>query len=187
MNLKSRNGTNLLELLLALSILSGALYPIIYIFKMSKPARQNTQTEYLATLLTHHVIETIIASKIANADYLPPMTELQPVVQTTNAVAQVSEYFQNISASGNAIVENDSSQLYWSLKQFACQVDTYYLEGALYKAIVYITYEKDGKPMKVFLERLLAQPSLSEMRQEKEDPETPENEPGVPESEERHE
>lgn len=170
MNFKRRNGTNLLELLLALSILSGALYPIVYIFKMSKPAQQKTQTEYLATLLTHHVVETIVASKIANADYLPPMTESQPVVQTANAVSQVSDYFKYISDRGQPVVEDDASQLFWSLKQFSCRVDTYYLEGFLYKAIVYITYEKDGKPMKVFLERLLAQPLLTEIDEEPDKP-----------------
>ncbi len=166
MNLKRRNGTNLLELLLALSILSGALYPIVYIFKMSRPTQQKTQTEYLATLLTHHVVETIVANKIANPDYLPPMTEPQPVVQSDNAVAQVSDYFKHASDKNEAIVENDSSQLFWSLKQFNCRVNTYYLEGFLYKAIVYITYQKDGKEMKVFLERLLAQPMLADLAEE---------------------
>lgn len=166
MNLKRRNGTNLLELLLALSILSGALYPIVYIFKMSRPTIQKTQTEYLATLLTHHVVETIVANKIANPDYLPPMTESQPVVQNDNSVTQVSDYFRYASEKGEAIVENDPSQLFWPLKQFSCRVNTYYLEGFLYKAIVYITYQKDGKEMKVFLERLLAQPMLADLAEE---------------------
>ncbi len=166
MNLKRRTGTNLLELLLALSILSGALYPIVYIFKMAQPARKKTQTEFLATLLTHHVVETIIAAKIQNPEYLPPMTESQPVVQTDNAVAQVSEYFRHISGNDEPIVEDDPSQLYWSLKQFNCRVDTYYLEGLLYKAIVYMTYEEDGRAMKVFLERLLTQPVISDHEDE---------------------
>ncbi|MEW6711600.1 MAG: hypothetical protein AB1403_17385 [Candidatus Riflebacteria bacterium] len=160
MKFKGRKGTNLLELLLALSILSGALYPIVYIFRMAQPVKKKTQTEFLATLLTHHIIETIVASKIANPDYLPPMTETQPIVQSDNAVANVSDYFRHISDQGETITESDTSQLYWSLKQFSCRVDTYYLEGFLYKAIVYITYEKDGRPMKVFLERLLSQPLL---------------------------
>lgn len=156
----SRRGTNLLELLLALSILSAALYPIVYIFKMAQPARKKTQTEFLATLLNHHVIETIIASKLENPDYLPQMAEAQPVVSSENAAQQVSEYFQFISDRGEAVVKDDASQLYWSLEQFKCQVDTYYLEGLLYKAIVYISYEKDGRNMKVFLEKLLTQPLL---------------------------
>lgn len=179
MKLKGRKGTNLLELLLALSILSGALYPIVYILKMAQPAQKKTQTEYLATLLCHHVVESIIANKISDPNYLPPMTDSQPVVQSETSVAQVSDYFKNISNNGEAVTENDSSQLYWTLKQFSCRVDTYYLEGFLYKAIVYITYEKDGRQMKVFLERLLSQPVISDF----EDTEKPEESTLNPEEE----
>ncbi|GAB4273924.1 MAG: hypothetical protein Kow0029_13920 [Candidatus Rifleibacteriota bacterium] len=157
---KSRRGTNLLELLLALAILSGSLYPIVYIFKMAQPAREKTQNEFLATLLAHHVAETIVAGKIANKDYLPQMSEAKPVVSIADSAQQVSEFFKYISEKGEPVVEDDASQLYWPLKQFNCQLDTYYLEGLLYKVIIYITYNEDGRKMKVFLERLMAQPEL---------------------------
>ncbi|MDN5279115.1 MAG: hypothetical protein PWR01_3080 [Clostridiales bacterium] len=162
MSIKCRKGTNLLELLLALSILSAAMYPIVYIFKMARPAARKTQTEFLATMLSHHVMETIVANKIADPNYLPPMSEALPVVATENAVQQVSDYFKFISDQGGPVRESDNGQLYWPLKQFKCQVDTYYLEGLLYKAIVYISYHNEGRDMKVFLERLLAQPQITE-------------------------
>ena len=151
---KVTKNTNLLELLLALAVLSVSLYPIVYIFKLGQPTVKRTQKEFLATLLAHHVIETIVAAKNANPDYLPLMTAKEQVVETGNSVNNLSEYFLNASPNNLPIMRNDG--LYWSLKPFKCKVDTYYLEGSIYKVIVYISYFKEGKEMKVFLERLLA-------------------------------
>lgn len=159
---KISKGTNLLELLLALSILSASLYPLVYIFKMAQPEAEKTQKEFLATLLCQHVIETIVANKIQNPDYLPQMTDSEPVVQGKTSVQQVSEYFAKLSQKNRPIEENDNSRLYEHLKPFKCQVDTYYLEGMIYKTMVYISYMQDKRKMKVFLERLLAQPSMVE-------------------------
>jgi hypothetical protein len=127
---------------------------------MAKPAPEKTQTELLATLLAHHVMETIIANKIENPDYLPQMTDSQPVVHSENQVVQVSDYFSHIGENFAPVSQENDEQLYWTLKQFNCHVDTYYLEGFLYKVIVYITYHHDGREMKIFLERLMAQPLL---------------------------
>lgn len=157
---KITKGTNLLELLLALSILSASMYPLVYIFKMAQPAAEKTQNEFLATLLCHHVTETIIANKIKNSDYLPQMTDSEPVVQSENSVQQVSEYFANVTELNRPIEESENPRLYEHLKPFKCQVDTYYLEGMIYKSMVYVSYMQDKRKMKVFLERLLAQPSL---------------------------
>lgn len=157
-----RQGTNLLELLLALSILSAALYPIVYIFKLAAPPKQKTQTEYLATLLAHHVIETIVAKHASNPSFLPTMEEGAPLVQSSGSVEPVCEYFRFISESGGDIIEEDASEMFWSLKPFKCQIDTYYLDSALFKVIVYITYQQEGRDMKVFFERLLSQTSASE-------------------------
>lgn len=154
---KSRQGTNIMELLLALAVLSVSLYPIVYIFRIAHPPRQKTHTEYLATLLAHHAMETIIARKSVDPSYLPMMSDAEPVVQTADAISHVSEYFRDISASEENINESSDPQLYWPLKQFNCSIDTYYLDGALFKAIVYISYIKDGRTMKVFFERLLSQ------------------------------
>jgi len=148
---------NILELLLALAILSVSMYPLVYIFRISQVPRQKTQTEYLATLLAHHVIETIVARKSVNPSFLPFMSEAEPVVQSSDSVAPVSHYFRGIGEDGENITENDPGQLYWHLKQFSCQIDTYYLEGALYKVIVYISYLNEGRKMRVFFERLLPQ------------------------------
>ncbi|MGM0598760.1 MAG: hypothetical protein ACQETH_02975 [Candidatus Rifleibacteriota bacterium] len=159
---KINKGTNLLELLLALSILSASMYPLVYIFKMAQPTPEKTQNEFLATLLCHHVAETIIANKIENPDYLPQMTDSEPVVQGSNSVQQVSEYFANLTPQNRPIEESENPRLYNHLRPFKCRVDTYYLEGMIYKSMVYISYLQDKREMKVFLERLLAQPSLIE-------------------------
>ena len=151
--------TNLLELLLALAILSASLYPIAFIFRLSRPSIKKTQQEFLATLLAHHVIESIVATKGQDADYLPQMTEKESIVEMDNSVMSVSEYFANASEQGISIAENDD--LYWSLKPFRCKVDTYYLEGSIYKVIVYISYVEEGKDMRVYLERLLTSSPIS--------------------------
>lgn len=154
---KQKQSANILELLLALSILSVSMYPLVYIFRISHAPRQKTQTEYLAILLAHHVIETIVARKRVDPSFLPLMSEAEPVVQSADSVAPVSPYFRGICESGENISENDPAQLFWHLKQFKCQIDTYYLEGALYKVIVYVSYLNEGRKMRVFFERLLPQ------------------------------
>lgn len=159
---KNKQSTNILELLLALSILSVSMYPLVYIFRIAQTPRQKTQTEYLATLLAHHVIETIVARKSVDPAFLPLMSDTEPVVQSTDSVAPVSHYFRGIGETGENITENDQSQLFWQLKQFSCQIDTYYLEGALYKVIVYISYQNEGRNMRVFFERLLPQSDSAE-------------------------
>lgn len=159
---KQKHSANILELLLALSILSVSMYPLVYIFRISQTPRQKTQTEYLATLLAHHVIETIVARKSVDPAFLPFMSDAEPVVQSTDSVAPVNHYFRGISESGENITENDPAQLFWHLKQFNCQIDTYYLEGALYKVIVYISYQNEGRNMRVFFERLLPQRESNE-------------------------
>lgn len=156
---KKGRKTNLLELLLVLAILSVSLYPVAYIFKLGQPSSKSTQTEFLATLLAHHVMETIVASKNKNSDYLPMMTEKEPIVETHNSGSDISEYF--LKASENNLPIDNNDDLYWSLKPFKCKVDTYYLEGSIYKVIVYISYSKEGKEMKVFLERLLTTSPMS--------------------------
>ena len=156
---KKTTKTNLLELLLALAILSASLYPIAYIFKLGRPSIKKTQIEFLATLLAHHVMESIVAAKNLDSDYLPMMTEKESIVETHNSISNLSEYFAKASESNLPI--DDKDELYWSLKPFKCKVDTYYLEGSIYKVIVYISYLKEGKEMRVFLERLLATSPMS--------------------------
>jgi hypothetical protein len=165
-----RRGNNLLELLLALSILTGALYPIVYIFKLAKPETQKTQTEFLATLLSHHVLETIIAKKQKDPEYLPEMTEPEPVAREKNSSDKVSDYFMNILPKNEGITKEAYPQIYWPTKIYKSQVDTYYIEGSLYKVISYISYMSEGREMKVFLERLLAQASPQTINNMDEEP-----------------
>ena len=152
-----RQGSNLLELLLALCILTGAFYPLMHIFRISIPTKQHSQKEMLATLLAHHVMESIIAKKITDPQYLPQMSDPEPIVSSPDSVDLVSEYFRYVSKSNNDITESESPELYWSLKPYSCRVDTYFLEGSIYKVIVNISYEQQGRIMNVFFERLLAQ------------------------------
>lgn len=151
-----RRGSNILELLLALAILSVSMYPIVYIFRIATPAKQKTQTEYMATLLAQHAMESIVARRLIDQDYLPTMSDPEPVVQSSDSVSIVSPYFRDISENGDNFNETDDPQLFWSLKQFNCHIDTYYLEGDIFKVIVYVSYQKDGRTMKVFVERLLS-------------------------------
>jgi hypothetical protein len=155
-----RSGTSLMELLLALAVLSAAMYPVVFIFRIGNPPKQTNHQEYTATLLAHHVIETIVARRAVNPSYLPAMSEPEPVVESAEHVEPVSQYFRNISANNDSITETNDSQLFWTLKPFKCQIDTYYLDGNLFKAIVYITYQREGRTMKVFFERLLPQKAL---------------------------
>lgn len=157
-----RRGSNILELLLALAILSVSMYPIVYIFRIATPAKQKTQTEYMATLLAQHAMESIVARRLIDPDYLPTMSDPEPVVQSSDSVANVSPYFRGISEKGENFNEADDAPLYWSLKQFNCQIDTYYLEGDIFKVIVYVSYQKDGRNMKVFFERLLSRTEKDE-------------------------
>ena len=129
-------------------------------FSHRQPAKQTNHQEYTATLLAHHVIETIVARRAVNPSYLPAMSEPEPVVESAEHVEPVSQYFRNISANNDSITETNDSQLFWTLKPFKCQIDTYYLDGNLFKAIVYITYQREGRTMKVFFERLLPQKAL---------------------------
>ena len=146
-----------MELLLAMAVLSAAMYPIVFIFRIGSPPTQSNQQEYMATLLAHHVIETIVAMRAQNPSYLPTMSEPEPVVQSAENVEPVSQYFRHISSSSESITEIDDPQMFWSLKPYRCQIDTYYLTDRLFKAIVYITYQREGRTMRVFFERLLPQ------------------------------
>ncbi len=156
MAIKQRRGINILELLLAMAILSVSLYPIVYIFRLARPIYQKTHTEYLATLLAHHTMESIIARKMNDKSYLPTMSDPQPIVETSESVSHVSSYFRGLSRTGDNFNEKEDPELFWSLKQFNCQIDTYYLEGNVFKVIVYVLYEKEGRKMRVFFERLLS-------------------------------
>ena len=58
---RTKFGTSLIEMLLALAILSISMYPIVYIVNIAMPVTVHNDDEYLATMLAHHVIETIVA------------------------------------------------------------------------------------------------------------------------------
>ncbi len=151
-----RHGTSLFELLLVACVLSLSLAPLFYVFKLSRPPERESELEFTATLLAHHVLERIIAQKHANPESLPSMTSEEPIVVTPEGYRVVSEYFRNFLGKDLGLEESDNPKLYWALKPFTCQVDTYYLDDFLYKVIVYISYEELGRKKRVFLERLLA-------------------------------
>lgn len=159
---RPKRATSLMELLLALAILSAAMYPVVFIFRIGSPPKQNNQQEYMATLLAHHVIENIVARHAQNPSYLPTMSDAEPVVESVEHVEPVSRYFRELSDTGESITESSDPQLFWSLKPYKCQIDTYYLADGLFKVIVYITYQREGRTMKVFFERLLPLRSFQE-------------------------
>ena len=154
----SRPGATLLELLLAACFLSIFLVPLFYLFKLSKPPDRKSEMEFMASLLARHVIERIVAGKVDDPDYLPSMTPEEPTVVFPEGYQAVSQYFRNILGKDNGLDEETNQKLYWALKPFKCQVDTYYLEDNMYKVIVYVSYEEDGRKKRVFLERLLDHP-----------------------------
>ncbi|HMM58773.1 MAG TPA: hypothetical protein PKC25_01440 [Candidatus Rifleibacterium sp.] len=84
-----------MELLLALAVLSAAMYPVVFIFRIGNPPKQTNHQEYTATLLAHHVIETIVARRAVNPSYLSAMSEPEPVVEAAEHVEPVSQYYRN--------------------------------------------------------------------------------------------
>lgn len=149
------NGISIIELLLALAILSVSMYPLVYVITIAEPAKLENDDEYIATMLAHHVIETIVARRAKDPSYLPHMSDSRPVVALTGSTQPVNEYFVNLPEYNDAIRETNEPQLYWSFNKFSCQADTYYLDDNIFKIIVYVTYPQEGRTMKVFFERLL--------------------------------
>ena len=137
-------------------LLSVSLVPLFYLFNLTKRGGEASEKEFQAVLLCQHAMEHAIALCNANAQSLPPMTGEEPIVSSPDLPQNVSEYFREIMGKTDGIQENDYPVLYWALKPFRCQVDTYFLEDNLYKIIVYIFYEEGGKKKRVFLERLLS-------------------------------
>ncbi len=153
--LRLRKGTSLFETLLVLAILSVSIYPLAHIIYMSMPTVSHTDDEYLATLLAHHVMETIVARRAKDPSYLPSMSEACPVVASPEGNDKISEYFTDFKEYNGPVTETNDPQLYWAVKKFKCKVDTYFLDKNTFKVFVYIIYSKEGKDKKVFFERLL--------------------------------
>lgn len=145
----------MLELLGVFCILSISLAPLLYLIRLTKGAEERSEMEFTATLLAQHVMEKIVALSLAQPGTLPPMTPEQPLVAGPDGSGTVSEYFRFLLGDFRTITQEESPKLYWALKPFSCQVDTYYLEDRLYKVIVYIAYEEDARRKRIYLERLL--------------------------------
>ena len=152
----SRRGSSILELLLAGCLLSVSLVPLFYLFNLTKRSGESSEKEFQAILLAQHAMERAVAVCNENAQSLPPMTGEEPVVSSPDLPQNVSEYFREVLGKTDGIQETELPVLYWALKPFKCQVDTYFLEDNLYKIIVYVFYEESGKKKRVFLERLLS-------------------------------
>lgn len=151
----NRKALSLLETLLVLAILSVSIYPLAHIIYISMPLNLHTDDEYMATLLAHHVMETIVAKRAKDPSYIPSVSEASPVVLPPGSSEKVSEYFSNFKEYNGPVNEKNDPQLYWAINKFKCKVDTYFLDKGMFKVFVYIIYQKDGREMKVFFERLL--------------------------------
>ncbi len=160
-NLKNIKDISLIEALLILALLSISIYPLAHIISLSKPIKLHTDDQYLATLLAHHVMETIIAKRAKDPSFLPKMSKAEPIVFTPAFSEPLCEYFKYFKEFNGPITETSDSQLYWALNKYKCKVDTYFLDENIFKVIVYIIYENNGKEMKIFFERLLPQSDLS--------------------------
>ena len=150
-----RKAFSLLETLLVLAILSVSIYPLAHIIYISMPLNLHTDDEYMATLLAHHVMETIVAKRAKDPSYIPTVSEACPVVSPPGGKEKISEYFTDFKEYGGPVTEQNDPQLYWAISKFKCKVDTYFLDKNIFKVFVYIIYQKDGREMKVFFERLL--------------------------------
>lgn len=154
--LSDRRGTQILELLFILAILTVSIFPLAFIFKSLPFIKQETQKEVLATMLAHHIIETILAKKTQENNYLPFMSEPAPPVEIKGSVTPVSEYFR--THNGDYLIKKEDTQLYEAFKHYNCKVDTYYLDESLYRIIVYVAYNEGERPVTIYLERLLTAP-----------------------------
>lgn len=144
-----------MELLFATCILSISLAPLFYIFNFTRKTQEQSELEFTASLLAQHVMEEIVGYCQAHPDAIPPMTQEEPIVLSAGMTRKVSEYFREILDSHDGIDEGQP-ELFWAMKPFSCQVDTYFLEANLYKVIVYILYEEAGRKKRVFVERLVS-------------------------------
>ena len=150
-----KKGMTLIETLLILAILSVALVPLVHIINMASPSESHADDEYLAVLFAHHVIEEIIAKRALNPNFLPTVCQASPIVLNPEDSNKVNEYFNYFEEFKGAITEKNSPQLYWAMKKYKCKVDTYLLDSDMFKVIVYVSYLKEGREIKVYLERLL--------------------------------
>ena len=157
---KRRVGASHIELLLVLAMLSVAMYPLAYIFNLAMPPKAGDSDEYLAAMLAHHVMETIIAKRAKDSSYFPVMSSSRPVVSTLGSKEEICEYFANLSGYSGAVTESVDPRLFRFLNKFKCSIDTYYLDENMFKIIVYVTYLKEGAERKVFFERLLPQKAI---------------------------
>lgn len=148
---KAIHAPGALELLLTLALLTACAYPAVYMFCTSSPKTKGSQAKYTAVLLAHHVMESIIAKKLINPEYVPDIIPSEKVAQT-------GEFFKLLN-SPNEPSKAAYSRLAKALNGFEYRVDTYYLEENVYKIIVYVTYQLDGNEMSIFFERLLPQES----------------------------
>ena len=149
-------GSSLMELLFATCVLSLSLAPLFYIFNFTRRTQEQSELEFTASLLAQHVMEEIVGFCRTNPDAIPPMTGEEPVVMSAGMPRNISEYFREILDTHEGIDETRHPELYWAMKPFTCQVDTYFLEPNLYKVIVYILYEESGQKKRIFVERLVS-------------------------------
>ncbi len=148
---------NLVEILLILAILTFVIVPFVRIVNMASPAESHADDEYLAVLLAHHVMEEIIAKRALDVNYLPAISESSPIVLKEGDSSKINEHFSYFEEFKGAITEANSPQLFWAMKKYKCKVDTYLLDSGMFKIVIYISYPKEGREIKVYLERLLPQ------------------------------
>ena len=152
-----KKGMSLIETLLILAILSIVIVPLAHIINIASPTESSEDDEYLAVLFAHHVMEEIIAKRALDPNFLPTVCKSAPIVSTIDNAKDINDYFKYFEEFKGPVTEANSPQLYWAMKKYKCKVDTYLLDSNMFKVVVYISYPKDGREMKVYFERLLPQ------------------------------
>ena len=154
--INKKKDLSLIECLIVFAILSMSLFPLIQIIKFASPVNTNTDDEYLASLLAHHVMETIIAKRANNSSFFPSVSESYPVVLASES-NKISEYFDDLPEFDGAINKTNSPRLFNAFNKYKCKIDSFFLDSNLFKIVVYISFNKNGHKTRVYFERLLPQ------------------------------
>ena len=157
----NKKNLSLIELLVVLTILSVSFFPLTQIINLaSRKTRSNNDSFFIATMIAHHVMESIIAKRDANPNWLPSVCDYKSIVLASDTES-VNEYFDTFVEYDGAITQAKDSRLFETLKKYKCRIDSYFLEKDLFKIVVYITYLEDKIEKKIYLERILSHNSYN--------------------------
>lgn len=145
----------LFETLIIITILSLCLSPTFYILRQLQPVSSEieTQLDIIATLIAHHILETIIAQLYSSSHKCLPEI-ISSEQQFTN-----SKYFETIknALSNSKIVENHkiSDKILSTLEKFKIKIENYFLDNNLFKLVITIKYNDIHENKKIIIDRVI--------------------------------